>query len=960
MPKISPTNRSNPCPVCASTNGNCRTTETELILCRYASDKGSAGPEWSWRKLSRDGVWGRWAPASGAQENPEAREARQQKQREKAETEAYRISQLERKEKRDKDYRYKVANSQLIEVDRQDLERRGLTPGQIAELRPFTQGKGYVVPILDLDGLMVGGQVRQREATKGGRYRWATTGANHLPETGELPLTHHSEGNGAVTSAIYLTEGTGVKPYLASKVLRGLVIGAAGGQFATSPKTLQLALDRYPEADLYLVPDGGATLNPSVLLQYHRLEELIRGLGRELGVSWWGQTAKEDGDIDEIGLSPELIKRISWAEFLELLPEPFQPITDEDGTITPDLEERQCPYFESSIEGGLKYFSLKKDEEGAFKKTPQSIGNHLKGLAYVQNIEGNGAALLLEFKSDRGALVQFTFPRGALVSESALALADLQNRGYYFNLEKKRYLLQYLNSLGSEIEQVYTVTESTGWAKGDFVTQAKTYGDPNLRFGGVDQQGSASLTEINGSLEDWKSQVAARCGGNSRLILGLGAAFAAPLLKLAGVESGGFHLLGGTSAGKTTILKVAASVVGHKEIPHWRTTVNGLEAIACAHNHLLLPLDEIGQADAKDVGAIAYMLANGQGKTRMTRGLVNRKPKTWQLLFLSSGEVGLADYMAQAGIRLKGGQEVRMPDIPAVPAGSTTGAFENIHGAGSSKEFAEGLEYSSGKFKGVALDSFLGRLVTSLANEDGFAGALSKKVSLIAGKLAEGTTDPAVSRVANRFALVQVALGLAHEYGLLPFPATDIDWAIGKVFADWLINRGGDGSIEVKKAIQRIGHLLATEETGERFFTLPRNDGRPTRKLLGYREVNLEGATSGLWILPSAFKEELCAGCNPTEVAKELIRMGWLVPDSQGKSSVTKRINGQVIRLVLFSPSTFCGVTGVTGVTASEAGSSQGIQPGASVTSPKDPSVTCVTSGQESVVPQEEQILEKF
>jgi putative DNA primase/helicase len=59
-------------------------------------------------------------------------------------------------------------------------------------------------------------------------------------------------------------------------------------------------------------------------------------------------------------------------------------------------------------------------------------------------------------------------------------------------------------------------------------------------------------------------------------------------------------------------------------------------------------------------------------------------------------------------------------------------------------------------------------------------------------KLAEGMIDSAkrsapssaVGRVAKRFALVQVVLGLAHKYDLLPFPVEDIEWAISTCFKD--------------------------------------------------------------------------------------------------------------------------------------------------------------------------------
>jgi putative DNA primase/helicase len=55
-----------------------------------------------------------------------------------------------------------------------------------------------------------------------------------------------------------------------------------------------------------------------------------------------------------------------------------------------------------------------------------------------------------------------------------------------------------------------------------------------------------------GTLEAWKSGVAALAEGNDRLALYLSAAFAGPLLDLLGEPSGGFHLVGDSRTGKST------------------------------------------------------------------------------------------------------------------------------------------------------------------------------------------------------------------------------------------------------------------------------------------------------------------------------------------------------------------------------------------------------------------------
>jgi putative DNA primase/helicase len=529
-------------------------------------------------------------------------------------------------------------------------------------------------------------------------------------------------------------------------------------------------------------------------------------------------------------------------------------------------------------------------EDGLLKVTSMSseyIGNHLTAIACIDNPEEDGAALLLEFKTFKGTIRRWTMLRAFLAGDASSIVEGLLSRGYSFKREQKGLLLDYLYSLGADISQTYTVTDSSGWVGKSFVLPHQTYGDENLKFRDVDPSPDA-ITEIVGTLEGWKDMVAARCAGNSRLILGLGISFAAPLLPIIEIESGGFHLVGATSQGKTTILSVAASVTGVKDLPHWRTTTNGLESTATAFNHLCLPLDEINQAEARDVGNIAYMLANGQGKARMNKNLTNRKPKTWRLMVLSSGEVGLGSYMAQAGITLKGGQEVRLPDLPAVPDNSIYGCFETIHGADTPEQFVLGLEAAVKEHHGTALDAFLSRLVVDTA-EPKFAGNLSKQLHLVAAKLAEGTKDSAIGRVAKRFALVQVSLGLAHKYGLLPFDVEQIEMAISTCFQAWLVARGGDGSIEVKQAIERIEHLLVTNEFSDRVFDLRDGDTKTIRNLLAYRKVGVEGDTEEFWVPKTVFDKEFVVGINKTELVKELQRLGWLLPPRPDGTSVHQR-----------------------------------------------------------------------
>ena len=554
--------------------------------------------------------------------------------------------------------------------------------------------------------------------------------------------------------------------------------------------------------------------------------------------------------------------------------------------LVPPVEDGKL-YFTSSWEDGLNRETSESTPKGDTKRVRKLIGNHIEGVGYVKNPEGGGTGILLEFRTQRHELQRLVIPRTALIGDGLDALRAIVDRGYHYNLDSRKCLLAYLFGLGGEIERVYTISDKTGWVNGSFVTPAKTYGDQNLCF--RDPEPDNSLTEIKGTLEGWKTNVAAKCAGNSRLIFSLGTAFAAALLEPAQIESGGFHLVGETSIGKTTSLYVAASVAGVKNLPSWRSTSNALEGKAAEFNHGLLPLDEINQADAQTVGASAYMLGNGQGKSRMAKTLNTIKPKTWQLLFLSSGEVSMTDYVRQAKITLKGGQEARMPSIPA-DLGKGYGAFEDIHGYDTPKKFVDVLEASIREQQGTALDAYLTQLVET-RKATLFDKELRERVHSSAAKLSQQYPDPVIGRVAVRFALVQVGLELAYSYNLLPFTIEQCGWAVQQMFDAWLDVRGGAGSIEIKEACNRIEHLFVSNQHNvDRIADAASPQG--TRNLLAYRSNDMVTDGVEYWVPQSIFNKEFADGVEKSQLIKELQARGWLKPSLDNRHQTIRRSIG--------------------------------------------------------------------
>jgi putative DNA primase/helicase len=76
-------------------------------------------------------------------------------------------------------------------------------------------------------------------------------------------------------------------------------------------------------------------------------------------------------------------------------------------------------------------------------------------------------------------------------------------------------------------------------------------------------------------------------------------------------------------------------------------------------------LDELSQLEPSAAAETAYLLANGQGKARMTRSIAARRKLQWTILFVSTGELTLAEHASSVGKQVKGGVEVRLINIEA-------------------------------------------------------------------------------------------------------------------------------------------------------------------------------------------------------------------------------------------------------------------------------------------------------
>ena len=347
MSKLTTCSPSQPCDVCEGVSPNCRRGH-DISLCMTFPD-GKVGEIVNGHKmlkLSKDGMWGVFKRDNSQEWSDEQREKwrlerERRKRHQKIESDIRKKQSLSAVE-RDQEYRKLLEELTLHPEDQKELSDRGFTHQEIErggwksvsryqELKQkynnllpgiSTDGKvirtnaGWLCPIRNKDGLIVAIQVRLRVVPIGeGRYRWLSSKNKNNPNgqsphvypaganDGELPLaSFYPEGE---PKGIAIAEGTGAKPFYVAQRLGMLTVGAAGGQWASSPVTFKESLNDFSEKmnglkELTIYPDAGDILNKSVMKRWERVVLLLQEWGWSIQFGWWGQVTKEHDDIDEI------------------------------------------------------------------------------------------------------------------------------------------------------------------------------------------------------------------------------------------------------------------------------------------------------------------------------------------------------------------------------------------------------------------------------------------------------------------------------------------------------------------------------------------------------------------------------------------------------------------------------------------------------------------------------------
>jgi len=443
-----------------------------------------------------------------------------------------------------------------------------------------------------------------------------------------------------------------------------------------------------------------------------------------------------------------------------------------------------------------------------------------------------------------------------------------------------RYLSAF-DAVNAQLLEPHPLTHRFGWHADD---KAFVWGDLTLTgadstisiefagSNGGDDQLAAGMVAV-GSYEGWLAAINL-VSLAPRAMVALYASLASPLLQLMGVPNFVLNFSNATSTGKTTVLRVAASVYGKatdeggdRFMGSWDHTRVAMERRASTLSHLPLILDDTKRAkDQRQIAQMVYDHADGVGKGRgAIEGL--RATSSWNSIMISSGEAALTSFSEDGGTRARvleiWGKPLEGIDDPGTIANQVREALVQNYGHG-----------------GPMFIKFL------LDHPERLEGWKTELARLRVARMALAGDHEIGNRLAGHFAVLELAAAIAHE-------VFGFDWD----YKSHLDNVWGDVMKEVgtadrpKAALEAVLVWAAAQK--QRFYDKDRHDhpspytgwfGRWDSGTLCFVPIELD-----------RFLRDL--GHDPNAVQKTWADRGWVLKDKDGGNK-RSRLDGPSVRMV--------------------------------------------------------------
>jgi hypothetical protein len=301
-----------------------------------------------------------------------------------------------------------------------------------------------------------------------------------------------------------------------------------------------------------------------------------------------------------------------------------------------------------------------------------------------------------------------------------------------------------------------------------------------------------------GSHPEWLRTVAWPAKFSSRMVFGISAALAAPLLRMAKLPSFGILVRARGKAGKSTMLLAAASIIGYRreqDLPNFRATDAALGEIPAAFNDSLMPLNELGllKGSATEkylrLRDFTYGSAEGRGTTYSKLAPIAEASVglEWLCIFFATGEEASDEIARDAREMRMAGESIRWIDL----AGTRNGAldiFDRIPKHVSESDRAKWVEETCAMIRngclrnhGVTIQHFIKQVIRNRKDVRKLLKSLRKK---FVSRVTDPNDDPVVRHLAKCFGHIYAAALIGVRFGTLPWSKKTVRICIERCYRD--------------------------------------------------------------------------------------------------------------------------------------------------------------------------------
>jgi len=557
-------------------------------------------------------------------------------------------------------------------------------------------------------------------------------------------------------------------------------------------------------------------------------------------------------------------------------------------------------------------FYLKETEKDGPKSIPVTSTN-----IYIKSFfdDGNGkedAGLIFSLFNTNGRYIELLFVKEVMASLASFKKPILRAAVPVINYTLFEI---YLSNAKNTSDTVLILAKKSGLYKDHdgkwcFVLLNKfRYGSNQFTF---QTDCDNNLFQKKGCCYSWIKNIGVYAGGNSRLCLACCVAFSSIFYEFMKWDSKGFHLVGSSSSGKTTALKVALSIFGEYEsqLLTWQTSTTALENRAVEMNNTGLFLDELSQADPSKLKGVAYMLSQGKGNDRGRPDRAgNRERLTWKANPLSTGEEDQEAIFKKINVDVKTGELLRFLNIEAdagaglgifdvLPEKYHKGSYEGLRDDEKASAYSDDLIKAINENYGVIGVAFIKRFVDEINTRgDSFKKEIEDKVNqgLNIFLCTLNTNSGQIIRVAKDFVRMGIIGEYATEWGFTGWEVGEATNAARRCFENWLAKWGTLGSREEMTILDSIRATIQKDKaqfaeltpTTKKYSTFSELDPPRDKKGSYYKNDNQEE----VYVFTGAELLEMSPNKNMTVVIAALKAKGCLLDGEVGKTAKKLYIN---------------------------------------------------------------------